>query len=778
MVTSVNTFRRLIVARSMHLENRTHNENRYYEKIGSIQQSMHEREKRRLELERELFAYSLSDARISQIKCAKLRSYLKEIGEREKRAKMRNLELLRDVKCIEMSLKEYGPYRATLQQQKAEHLDRIYSFMAGRKKKEQKLNEQKVDAAHTLNQQDVDAQVTEDLDRVPPGTTVGHLQSSGGSSGAEAVSTSTHSHRASASASSVVAAVHHSPITHAPSPQHPPSGLLNDYRVCREAAAVGPANLSADIYQGCGNSPDGCDLSVKRERTVPAHASGRSVTSEAAGGEDEHSPSPPATSMRPQQSALFAGDLSPIWFKNPPADAVVHQSSIVEERDVTHSVAQTFIGEESHEVPGECEENVSTASSSMLSVSSASDLSISLTESELEDDLAEDGGYLHDHASGASRSPARRTPSPGRSDTRQSVQSQRSSANGSRSDADSRPKECTAERLTREGLFHLLESIEGHLRDEHNDVYLASLIEDGKLNAIISLCNRGELSVSHEDLDACSAVVLRELQRLSWSTERGCLLPWDVVEGQRASTQPQDISASLPHDGAGLWDRWFKHALLLKERRVIGTERLLQLFTPLLLPRHATYGHQAKVLLRTLLSQSREECAKEEEQEERRSDSSSSHGRNLEEAQVSRPPQYPGKQALQSGGEDSPDESPVESIPIRETKAYQLLKQSAAQKWLPTSGEVEDEEEEEEEEEEDNGLAGTNDGGEEDPGWAKHSSHQDPYPCYERATRPASSHFASTVWGHSDDSNSEIEAALRPQPFNTKNNDDSDDFFE
>jgi len=37
----------------------------------------------------------------------------------------------------------------------------------------------------------------------------------------------------------------------------------------------------------------------------------------------------------------------------------------------------------------------------------------------------------------------------------------------------------------------------------------------------------------------------------------------------------------------------------------------------------------------------------------------------------------------------------------------------------------------------------------------------------------------SAVWGHSDDSDSEIEAALRPQPFTANHrDDDSDDFFD
>lgn len=60
-------------------------------------------------------------------------------------------------------------------------------------------------------------------------------------------------------------------------------------------------------------------------------------------------------------------------------------------------------------------------------------------------------------------------------------------------------------------------------------------------------------------------------------------------------------SASLTPDAARLWDRWFKHALLLKERRVLSTEDLVQLFTPLLLERHATHSHQVASEAHTLM---------------------------------------------------------------------------------------------------------------------------------------------------------------------------------
>lgn len=51
-------------------------------------------------------------------------------------------------------------------------------------------------------------------------------------------------------------------------------------------------------------------------------------------------------------------------------------------------------------------------------------------------------------------------------------------------------------------------------------------------------------------------------------------------------------SVSLTPDAAQLWDRWLKHALLLKKSRVLSDERLVELFTPLLLERDAPYSHK------------------------------------------------------------------------------------------------------------------------------------------------------------------------------------------
>ncbi|XP_018553345.1 centrosomal protein kizuna isoform X1 [Lates calcarifer] len=717
-------------------------EEQYYEKITSIQQSMRKREKRRLELERELFVYSRSDKRISQIKCSKLLSYLKEISDREARAKMRNLELLRDVECIEISMKEYSPDHGPLQQQKADFFKKISKFMEERKKMEKELEAAKIKAMHREHQESSISHPAKNFTQSPAVISMDHQTSR--ESDAEAGTTSVHSHRA----------LHRSPNRSMHSRERLPSGLLKDFRVGGEDAASNRAHLSDDI-SGSNDSPDCCNLSDKHERMMAVLPSVCALAGNVPfGSDDELEPSPLVTLTGPEKnpSPSMRAKNSPAEHTN--SQEMAHQSPIMEagQRGLSHLMPESTFGKEAQDTPGRCE-SVSTPSSDVqLSESSASDLSISLTQSELEEDLPE------------VVEPERNATSRGSDD-----HNQHSPELSLHSDGSKNTSSVTLESLSQEGLFNLLDSIEGRLHGDRTSVYGDSSVDGRQLSRLISLCNSGA-GLNDEDLEACGAVVLHELQRLSWSTAKGCLLPQDLVSSHQSSPEPNEISTSLSPDAARLWDRWFKHALLLKERRVLNTERLVQLFTPLLLERHATYSHQAKVLLRTLLSRSSEECPSAED----KSDLSSSCGPPslLADGGVkpARPVQQQQFQELQSTEEDSQDESPVESVPIRETKAYQLLKQSAMQERLQSSGE--------EEEVEEDGLSGINHGHEEDLGRAKHSSHQDPYPRKEKANSKAHSAVQSKAfWGESDDSNSEIEAALRPQPFNTNNN-DTDDFYD
>ncbi|XP_068436279.1 centrosomal protein kizuna isoform X2 [Clinocottus analis] len=634
------------------MANMTRSDDKYYEKITSIQQVMHTREKRRLELERDLFAYSRSDYRISQIK---LRSYLKEICDRGARAKIRNLELLRDVERIEISMKEYSPDHCLLQQQKADVFKKISGFMGAKKNMEKGLNAAKDEAVHRQHPGRSLSHPAQDFTQAPAVIFMGRQTSRG--SDAEAGTTSVHSHQA----------LLRSPNRSMHSRERLPSGLLKDFRVGGEDAASHRAHLSDDI-SGSNDSPDGCNLSDKHERTMAVLPSVPSIcaltgaaSNEPFGIDDEQEPSPVVTLTRPEKSPspssgrLMKAETSPA--EQTDSREVAHQPPVMEDgaRGLSHFMPQTTFGKEAQDIPGG--QSVSTPSSDVpWSESTDSDLSLSLTESELEEDPPEGVAPERNATSGASDDDNRHSP--------ESSRHSDESKNPPQLNCESSASGLTLKSLYQEGFFHLLDYVERRLHDNRTSVYVDSSIDGRQLNRIISLCNRGA-GLNDEDLEACGAVILHELQRLSWSTAKGCLLPQDLVTAHQSSTDPNEISASLPPDAARLWDRWFKHALLLKERRVLSTERLVQLFTPLLMERHATYSHQAKVLLRTLVSRSSEECPSAEDESDLSSSCSPPSLLADGDVKPASPVRKQWIQELQSTEEDSQDESPVESVPIR-----------------------------------------------------------------------------------------------------------------
>ncbi|MED6289906.1 hypothetical protein CHARACLAT_007765 [Characodon lateralis] len=718
---------------------------RYYAKIASIQQNVHESEKRRLELERELFAYSRSDSRILQIKCSKLRSYLKEICGREARAKKRNLELKRDVECMEISMKEYSFDHGPLQQQKADLLEKISRFTDTSRNMEE-LEAAKVKAVQRR-------QWDSSRNFKPVEIFMDHQTSRGYD--AEAGTSSVLSHQA----------LQRSPNRSMHPCERLPSGLLKDVRVGREDAASKRAHLSDDISSS-NDSPDGCNLSDKHERASRLLPSARASTAAAgcvaSASDAEREASPPVT-LTGSEKNPSSSNSNPAMAKNPPAEPTdsqeVARKPLVmgdEERGLGHLKPETTFRRKAQETSGKCESVDEPSSDVQLSESSSSDLSISLTQSELEEDLPEEAASERNASFRGSGDHKQHCPD--------SSPCSDGSENTEQLNRESSTPGPTLKSLSLEGLFNLLDSIEGRLHGEQSHVYRDSSIDGSQLNRIISLCDNGA-GLNDEDLEACGAVVLHELGRLSWSMEKGCVLPQELVRAHQSSTEPNEISTSLPPNAARLWDRWFKHALVLKESCVLSTERLVQLFTPLLLERDADCSQQAKVLLRALLSWSTEEGPSAEDESDSSSLCNNSSGLADADVKLSRSVPTQCIQELQSTEEDSHDESPVESGPIRETKAYQLLKQSAMQK-RPLSSE--------EEEDEESSFSGINHGHEEDLGRAKRSSHQDPYPRRGNS-KVYSALQTKGFWQESDDSNSEIEAALRPQTFNADSH-GTDDF--
>nr|XP_023664469.1 centrosomal protein kizuna isoform X3 [Paramormyrops kingsleyae] len=328
--------------------------------------------------------------------------------------------------------------------------------------------------------------------------------------------------------------------------------------------------------------------------------------------------------------------------------------------------------------------------------------------------------------------------------------------------------EVTSMGLSLEGFFHLMNSIEGRLDQRENELYKISSISEEKLNNLISLCN-GKAALNGVDLEACGAVVLHQLQRLSWSVSKGCLLPEEIVSANWTSADEKKIRSCLPPDGSTLFERWLQHAHALENSGLFTTNQIVELFTPLLVQNDASYLEKAKVLVKKILPQASDASLSESN---RSSCDLPSLLDDSEEIKTPGPDHWlrdNRKQGGQSGEEDSKEESFVESIPIRETKAYQLLKQSVAQQRRLSS--------EEEDDESDVDLSVDR---------QTNTSRGPPVPSKTSPSRSQQGHRvwaeggASAVrskafWGESDDGSSDIEAVLRPTPRHT---DDDFDFYD
>lgn len=176
----------------------------------------------------------------------------------------------------------------------------------------------------------------------PPTVIFMGRQTSRGSD-AESGTTSVHLHQA----------LHRSPNRSVHSRERLPSGLLKDFRVSGEDAASNRAHLSDDI-SGSNDSPDGCNLSDKHERTMAVLPAGNVPF----GSDDEREPSPVVTltrpEMKPTPSSSSSRSSSPIRAENPPVEhtdsqEVAHQPPVMEDAERER---ETTFGKQSQETAG------------------------------------------------------------------------------------------------------------------------------------------------------------------------------------------------------------------------------------------------------------------------------------------------------------------------------------------------------------------------------------------------------------------------------------------
>ncbi|XP_019371668.1 PREDICTED: centrosomal protein kizuna isoform X2 [Gavialis gangeticus] len=285
--------------------------------------------------------------------------------------------------------------------------------------------------------------------------------------------------------------------------------------------------------------------------------------------------------------------------------------------------------------------------------------------------------------------------------------------------------------------------------EDHFSLQTGATDDDPSANSTMHFCNQTE-NLKKEDLEACEAVVLRQLQRLLQSTFNGCLLPEKTLNDRGRIMDEKQASSDRPLDFAMLWERLSKHILFLKKHNVLLTEEVKEMFGILLISERNSPGGQATPLLREIFP---EEC------EDRSSIHSNESSYSLPSIQNDNGEIKQAKHALWLDNtgtreqeitswceDESKEESLVEKIPITGLNIGNREKTERSNKITSEAS-------------------------------FSSSDGRSPLSRTESKRRVIPAIKSKAFWGESDDSNSEIEAALRPQAQNT-HADEFDDFYD
>ncbi|KAA0711521.1 Centrosomal protein kizuna [Triplophysa tibetana] len=602
----------------------------HFEQIGIMQKQIHERERRRHVLEEQLFAYLRSEERQTKMKCAKMLCYNKELHEREREAKTRNLELLGNVESLAGKLKEFSIDCSRLLQKRLEYKNHITRLKKDGKKMESRGESEAYEQPNRL---------------LLPGTHAssqsavifrGHPTSSG-SSGKDGIITTHLLARTELVPNHPTLSPHQSALSmyRRVSNARLPAVLSDDILksgVCLESARVSDVHdqqmdSDSDFSQRKGEPRRREDLdSASKE----AEVSSRSVTLKRPAAVvslercPTHSPSPDTTDPRdsPQYRSSRGEDEA--------LSAEEYSGSVLGNQDLPdHSQSRR------PSIPSPAVE-----SRQEPSAHKHSDISVLSNHTPRRDDKSR----IH-----ILEEPV----------TRQS----------GRPDALEPPN-----RLSTGGFCHLLDNVERGLRAKDVNIYQRGTVSEQKLGDIISIC-RQRGCLDDVDLQMCGAVILQQLPLLCSNLPQRCLLPADLIDTHWSTTTKQEqIRSCLSAEGASLWEQCFRHMLYLQNQNVLSTDLVVQIFTPLLVLNNATYTDKAGELLKRLLTY--ESDTHQPSESERPSSCCLS---SLLDDSVEIKPARPSKR-----------HSPVAGT--QETNAYQLLKQTVAQERRCSDTENEDSE--------------------------------------------------------------------------------------
>ncbi|XP_062833993.1 centrosomal protein kizuna isoform X5 [Anolis carolinensis] len=248
-----------------------------------------------------------------------------------------------------------------------------------------------------------------------------------------------------------------------------------------------------------------------------------------------------------------------------------------------------------------------------------------------------------------------------------------------------------------------------------------------------SLCNETG-NLKQEDLELCEALVLHQLQRLLQSTANACLLPENPFNNKSEMFNGKQNRSKLTPYFAMIWKRLSEHVLFLQKHHVLLEQEAKKMFVTLLISGKHEGDSSITPELKESLPEKYENRSVAVSHQEQDSYDSQKNGLKKEE--------------VTSWCEDeSREESLVEKIPITGLNIDGSgLKE---QKSDRTSSE---------------------------PSFSS-PERRSSLSRFENGRKIVSTIKSKAFWGESDDSNSEIEAALRPQ-VHCSHNDEFDDFYD
>ncbi|KAM6139341.1 centrosomal protein kizuna [Phoenicopterus ruber ruber] len=296
--------------------------------------------------------------------------------------------------------------------------------------------------------------------------------------------------------------------------------------------------------------------------------------------------------------------------------------------------------------------------------------------------------------------------------------------------------------------LRLIEDVVVRTSPQHRALYRGEREARMGTAELLSFCNRAG-SLKEGDLEACEAAVLHQLRALLQSVLNGCLLPEKPLDAKGRAVDEKQTRPDQPWDVDALRTCLSSHALFLKEHQVQLTEEVAEMFESLLVSGEEARDAQALPVLREVLP---EECGDRSSIQSNESSYSSpsipNDGGEIKQAKHAPRLAGAGEQEVTSWCEDeSKEESAVEKIPI-------------------TGRDIGDNSSKAEESQETHSETSS-------------SSNERSPPFSRTETRKGmiTAIKSKAFWGESDDSSSEIEAALRPQAHSTEA-DEFDDFYD